>query len=192
MIKLIVGLGNPGSEYEATRHNIGAWFLQQIARDYRITLKPEKKFFGLVGQGSINSQNILLLFPTTFMNKSGQAVQALCNFYKINPDEVLVVHDELDLPVGTAKLKTGGGHGGQNGLRDIISCLGNDKGFHRLRIGIGHPGDKSKVTGHVLGRPSSQDKTLMNATLDEACRVLPTALAADWGKAMNQLHSFKA
>jgi PTH1 family peptidyl-tRNA hydrolase len=126
------------------------------------------------------------------MNKSGQAVQALANFYKITAEEILVAHDELDLPSGTARLKNGGGHGGQNGLRDIISCLGNNKNFHRLRIGIGHPGDKSRVTGHVLGRPSANEKTQMDATIDEAGRVLPDAIAGDWGKAMNRLHSFKA
>jgi PTH1 family peptidyl-tRNA hydrolase len=126
------------------------------------------------------------------MNKSGQAVQALANFYKINAEEILVAHDDLDLPSGVAKLKTGGGHGGQNGLRDIITCLGNNKSFHRLRIGIGHPGDKSQVTGHVLGRPSATEKKQMDATIDEACHVLPDVVKGDWGKAMNRLHTFKA
>lgn len=191
-IKLIVGLGNPGSEYETTRHNAGAWFITEIARAYNIILKADKKFFGISGQGRINGQDIWLLFPTTYMNKSGQAVQALANFYKITAEEILVAHDELDLPSGTARLKNGGGHGGQNGLRDIISCLGNNKNFHRLRIGIGHPGDKSRVTGHVLGRPSANEKIQMDATIDEAGRVLPDAIAGDWGKAMNRLHSFKA
>ncbi|NRA24826.1 MAG: aminoacyl-tRNA hydrolase [Oleispira sp.] len=191
-IKLIVGLGNPGSEYETTRHNAGAWFITEIARAYNIILKADKKFFGISGQGRINGQDIWLLFPTTYMNKSGQAVQALANFYKITAEEILVAHDELDLPSGTARLKNGGGHGGQNGLRDIISCLGNNKNFHRLRIGIGHPGDKSRVTGHVLGHPSANEKIQMDATIDEAGRVLPDAIAGDWGKAMNRLHSFKA
>ena len=191
-VKLIVGLGNPGSEYEATRHNAGAWFVEQLAKDFNIQLKADKKFFGLAGQGNIHGNMVWLLFPTTFMNKSGQAVQALANFYKIKPEEILVAHDELDIPVGTAKLKTGGGHGGQNGLRDIIASLGNQKGFHRLRIGIDHPGDKSKVTGHVLGRPASAEKDKMIAVIDEASRVLPDILDGDWAKAMNRLHSFKA
>lgn len=191
-IKLIVGLGNPGSEYEATRHNAGAWFISEIARAYNISLKADKKFYGICGQGRIDGEDVWILFPTTFMNDSGKAVQALANFYKINAEEILVAHDELDLPSGVAKLKTGGGHGGQNGLRDIIACLGNNKNFHRLRIGIGHPGDKSRVTGHVLGRPSANEKTQMDATIDEACRVLPDAVKGDWGKAMNRLHTFKA
>jgi PTH1 family peptidyl-tRNA hydrolase len=191
-IKLIVGLGNPGAEYEATRHNAGAWFLAEVARTYNISLKADKKFFGICGQGKIEGQDVWLLFPTTFMNKSGQAVQSLANFYKINTDEILVAHDELDLPSGVAKLKKGGGHGGQNGLRDIITSLGNNKDFHRLRIGISHPGDKNRVTGHVLGRPSAIEKEQMSATIDEACRVLPDVIDGDWGKAMNRLHTFKA
>lgn len=191
-IKLIVGLGNPGSDYESTRHNAGTWFLSEVARAYNITLKADKKFYGICGQGRINGDDVWLLFPSTFMNKSGQSVQALANFYKINPEEILVAHDELDLPSGVAKLKTGGGHGGQNGLRDIIACLGNNKNFHRLRIGISHPGDKSRVTGHVLGRPSATEKTQIEAAIDEATRVLPDVIIGDWGKAMNRLHTFKA
>lgn len=191
-VKLIVGLGNPGAQYEATRHNAGAWFIDRLAQDFSIRLQPEKKFYGISGQGMIHGNKVTLLFPTTFMNKSGQSVQAVAGFYKIHPDEILVAHDELDIPTGTAKLKTGGGHGGQNGLRDIISSLGNQKDFHRLRIGIDHPGDKSKVTGHVLGKPASADKEKIDAVIDEATRVLPDILNGDWAKAMNRLHSFKA
>ncbi|MFY9179952.1 MAG: aminoacyl-tRNA hydrolase [Venatoribacter sp.] len=190
-IKLIVGLGNPGPEYQATRHNAGAWVVSQLAQAENIRLTPEKKFFGLAGRGFIKGQECWLLLPTTFMNLSGQAVAALAGFYKILPNEILVVHDELDLPPGTAKFKTGGGHGGQNGLRDIISKLGNNQGFHRLRIGIGHPGDKSQVTAHVLGKPSPNDLKLIDAVIGEALAVLPTYVTGDGEKAMNRLHSFK-
>lgn len=190
-IRLIVGLGNPGAEYEQTRHNAGAWVIERLARLEGITLAPDKKFSGLAGKGRIGGQECYLLLPTTFMNRSGQAVSALANFYKILPSEILVVHDELDLPPGVARFKTGGGHGGQNGLRDIISRLGNNNGFHRLRIGIGHPGDKSQVTGHVLGWASKADQQSIDAAIDEAMRVLPDAVNGDLAKAMNRLHSFK-
>ncbi len=190
-IQLIVGLGNPGAEYEHTRHNAGAWLVERLARSERITLAPERKFHGLCGKGRINGQECWLLIPTTFMNLSGQAVQALANFYKLTPEQILVVHDELDLPAGQAKFKFGGGHGGQNGLRDIISKLGNNQNFHRLRIGIGHPGDKSKVTGHVLGKPSQAELKAMDDVIDEALRVLPQAITGELPKAMNRLHSFK-
>ena len=190
-IKLIVGLGNPGSEYESTRHNAGFWFVHRLAQQENIKLTPEKKFFGLAGKGKIASQDIWLLMPTTYMNNSGQAVAALANFYKIAPSEILVVHDELDMPPGIAKFKIGGGHGGPNGLRDIITKLGNQNGFHRLRIGLGHPGDKSRVTGHVLGKPSKTESKNIDTLIDEAIRVLPLAVSGDMPKAMNQLHSFK-
>jgi peptidyl-tRNA hydrolase, PTH1 family len=190
-IQLIVGLGNPGAEYEHTRHNAGAWLVERLAQNERISLSPDKKFSGRAGKGRLGGQDCWLLIPTTFMNLSGQAVQALANFYKLKPEQILVVHDELDLPPGTAKFKFGGGHGGQNGLRDIISKLGNNQNFHRLRIGIGHPGDKSQVTGHVLGRASKSDQQAIDAVIDEALRVLPDVLGGDLAKAMNRLHSFK-
>lgn len=190
-IQLIVGLGNPGAEYEHTRHNAGAWVVERLARSEGINLMPERKFFGLAGKGRIGGQECWLLIPTTFMNLSGQAVAALANFYKVQPQNILVVHDELDLPPGLAKFKTGGGHGGQNGLRDIISKLGNNQNFHRLRIGIGHPGDKAKVTGHVLGKASQAEQKAMDAAIDEALSVLPIAIGGDLAKAMNRLHAFK-
>lgn len=190
-IQLIVGLGNPGAEYQHTRHNAGAWLVERLARQEGIQLLPERKFHGLYGKGRIGGQDCWLLIPTTFMNLSGNAVQALANFYKLTPEQILVVHDELDLPAGQAKFKFGGGHGGQNGLRDIISKLGNNQNFHRLRIGIGHPGDKSKVTGHVLGKPSQAELKAMNDVIAEALCVLPQALGGDLAKAMNRLHSFK-
>ena len=190
-IRLIVGLGNPGSEYENTRHNAGAWLLQEIARSYGAQLKPEKKFHGLSGKARIKGQEVFLLFPTTFMNLSGQAVQALANFYKIPVNEILVLHDELDLPVGTAKLKLGGGHGGQNGLRDIISKMGNNKNFYRCRIGIGHPGDKNKVTGHVLGKPNKDELKKIESIIDAATSEIDSVVSGDWAGAMNRLHSVK-
>lgn len=190
-IQLIVGLGNPGNEYENTRHNAGAWLVERLADTYRIPLSPDKKFHGKSGKGNIDGKTVWLLIPTTFMNASGKAVQALANFYKLSPEQILVVHDELDLPTGIAKFKQGGGHGGQNGLRDIIAQLGNNKNFHRLRVGIDHPGDKSQVTGHVLGRASKADQQAIDNAIDEAIRVIPFALAGDIPKAMNRLHSYK-
>ncbi|WP_430459925.1 aminoacyl-tRNA hydrolase [Thalassolituus sp. LLYu03] len=190
-IQLIVGLGNPGAEYENTRHNAGAWLVERLARSEGVRLSPEKKFYGHVGKARIKGEDCWLLIPTTFMNLSGQAVQALASFYRIPAENILVVHDELDMPAGQARFKTGGGHGGQNGLRDIISKLGNNPNFHRLRVGIGHPGDKSKVTGHVLGKPSQAEQKAMDDAIDEALRVLPDAVSGDMAKAMNRLHSFK-
>lgn len=190
-IQLIVGLGNPGNEYENTRHNAGAWLVERLAQTYRISLSADKKFHGKSGKGIIDGKTVWLLIPTTFMNASGKAVQALANFYKLTPEQILVAHDELDLPTGIAKFKQGGGHGGQNGLRDIIAQLGNNKNFHRLRVGIDHPGDKSKVTGHVLGRASKADQQAIDNAIDEAIRVIPFALNGDIAKAMNRLHSYK-
>ena len=191
-IKLIVGLGNPGPEYADTRHNVGAWLIQQIADQNNQALKLESKFHGLAAKTNLSQHSVQLLIPTTYMNHSGRSVAALCNFYKYQADEILVVHDELDLPAGIAKFKTGGGHGGHNGLRDIIQQLGNQKNFHRLRIGIGHPGSAAKVTGFVLGKPPKQDKENIDASLAAAMDALPLMIAGDMQKAMNQLHSFDA
>ena len=191
-IKLIVGLGNPGSEYENTRHNVGAWFIQEIARQCGESFKVESKFHGLVAKVNYQQQPLHLLFPTTFINRSGQAVAALCKFYKYQTDDILIAHDELDLAAGIARFKTDGGHGGHNGLRDIIQSLGNQKNFHRLRIGIGHPGQAAKVTGYVLNKPNNEDKDRINATLQAALDALPLFLKGDRQKAMTQLHSFDA
>ena len=162
-IKLIVGLGNPGSEYRGTRHNAGADFVEELARQCSTSLQGESKFFGLAGRVTLSGHDLRLLIPTTFMNRSGKAVAAMAGFFKIAPEEILVAHDELDIPPGTARFKQGGGHGGHNGLRDIVPALGNNKDFYRLRIGIGHPGHASKVTGYVLGAPSQVDRTRMDA-----------------------------
>ncbi|MFC3395566.1 aminoacyl-tRNA hydrolase [Brenneria rubrifaciens] len=191
-IKLIVGLANPGAEYAVTRHNAGAWYVDRLADTYRQTLKEEGKFFGYTSRLTLAGHDIRLLVPTTFMNLSGKSVAAMATFYRIQPDEILVAHDELDLLPGIAKLKQGGGHGGHNGLKDIISKLGNNPNFHRLRIGIGHPGDRNKVTGFVLGKPPFSEQTLIDGAIDEAVRCTEILLKEDMVKAMNRLHAFKA
>ena len=191
-IKLIVGLGNPGGDYRGTRHNAGADFIDALARQSGATLSPDSKFFGLAGRVTLAGHDVRLLIPTTFMNRSGQAVAAMAKFYKIATDELLIAHDELDIPPGTARFKQGGGHGGHNGLRDIVPALGNEKNFHRLRVGIGHPGHASKVSGYVLGRPSQVDRERIDASIDEAVAALPLLLDGDATKAMTQLHSFSA
>jgi PTH1 family peptidyl-tRNA hydrolase len=190
-IQLIVGLGNPGPEYQYTRHNAGAWFVEYLAKSYNCTLKLENKFFGYTGRISIDNQEIKLLIPTTFMNRSGQAVAAMANFYRIPLANMLVAFDELDLPPGTAKFKIGGSSS-QNGIRDIVSQLANQKDFLRLRIGIGHPGDKSRVTGHVLGKAPQAEQQQIDAVIDEASRCTELLIKEDLKKAMNRLHAFKA
>ncbi|MGM0543444.1 MAG: aminoacyl-tRNA hydrolase [Pseudomonadota bacterium] len=190
-VTAIIGLGNPGAEYAATRHNAGFWLVDAIARSAHGELRPEKKFLGHYAKVRLNDHEVHLLNPATFMNRSGAAVAALSQFFKLAPDNLLVAHDELDLPPGQARYKTGGGHGGHNGLRDIISALGNQKQFHRARIGVGHPGEASQVTHYVLGRAGKADQAAIERAIDECLATLPLALAGDWPKAMNQLHSFK-
>lgn len=190
-VKAIIGLANPGIEYAETRHNAGAWFLELLCRRANASLRPERKFFGEYTKLNLNGHEVHLLMPTTFMNRSGQAVAALCSFYKLTPEDLLVAHDELDIPPGQARFKQGGGHGGHNGLRDIISALGNNREFHRLRIGIGHPGEASKVVNYVLGRPGKSERSAIDSAIDAAADELPIALDGDWGKAMNRLHTAK-
>ena len=191
-IKLIVGLANPGAEYAATRHNAGAWYVDLLAERLRTPLREEPKFFGYTSRINLAGADVRLLVPTTFMNLSGKAVAAMATFYRINPDEILVAHDELDLPPGVAKFKLGGGHGGHNGLKDIISKLGNNPNFHRLRVGIGHPGDKNNVVGFVLGKPPSSEQKLIDEAVDEAARCTEIWLQDGLTKATNRLHAFKA
>ncbi|MBS0880715.1 aminoacyl-tRNA hydrolase [Pantoea sp. JGM49] len=191
-IKLIVGLANPGAEYAATRHNAGAWYVDLLADRNNQSLKEEPKFYGYTARLSLAGEDVRLLVPTTFMNLSGKAVAAMATFYRIAPEEILVAHDELDLPPGIAKFKQGGGHGGHNGLKDIISKLGNINNFHRLRVGIGHPGDRNKVTGFVLGKPPASEQKLIDDAVDEAVRCTELWLKEDKIKAMNRLHAFKA
>ncbi|WP_303291420.1 aminoacyl-tRNA hydrolase [Marinobacter sp. SS5-14b] len=189
-IVMVVGLGNPGADYENTRHNAGALFVEALARTAGQTLRPEKKYHGLYARIQWQGLDLHLLNPSTFMNRSGLAIKALADFFKISPEQILVAHDELDIPPGTAKLKKGGGHGGHNGLRDTIAHLGTNE-FQRLRIGIGHPGDSRKVTGYVLGRLGKQETEELNAVIDEIMRVLPDAASGKLAAAMNRLHSFK-
>lgn len=188
-LKLIVGLGNPGQQYVETRHNAGFWFVALIADKFNIELSADKKFNGLTGRGRIYDTDVRLLLPLTFMNKSGQSVVPMANYYDIKPEELLVAHDELDIPAGSIKLKTGGGHGGHNGLRDITPHLGND--FHRLRIGIGHPGHKSKVSSHVLSKPSPNDQIAIEAALDAAMDSLQLIVNGNIEKARSQINGFK-
>ncbi|XKH59319.1 aminoacyl-tRNA hydrolase [Halomonas sediminis] len=190
-VTAIIGLGNPGAEYAATRHNAGAWLVDALARQAHSELRPEKKFLGLYAKVRLDDHELHLLNPTTFMNRSGAAVAALCQFFKLVPENLLVAHDELDLPPGQARYKTGGGHGGHNGLRDIISALGNQKQFHRARIGIGHPGDARQVTNYVLGRPGKSEQAAIEDALSECLATLPYVVVGDWAKAMNRLHSVK-
>lgn len=191
-IQLVVGLGNPGQEYSKTRHNAGDWFVQELASRNNISLKPEKKYSALYGKGLIAGQVVHLLIPTTFMNRSGQAVAPLANFFRIPVENILVAHDELDMLPGVCKIKQGGGHGGHNGLRDIISRMANNKEFYRLRIGIDHPGHRDRVTGHVLGKAPANEQNLIDQAIDEAVRCFEIWQKDDIKKAQNRLHSFKA
>lgn len=186
-LRAIVGLGNPGGEYERTRHNTGFWFLDLLADSHRGSFRHEPRFKGELARIRIGSDDVLLLKPLTFMNRSGDAVQPLAAYYKLEPADILVAHDELDLPVGTMRFKRGGGHGGHNGLRSIHPHLGPD--YLRLRIGIGHPGTKDQVLGYVLGRPNSADDKLIRDGLIDAMNALPTWLAAGLEKAMTRLHT---
>ncbi|WP_314187214.1 aminoacyl-tRNA hydrolase, partial [Aggregatibacter kilianii] len=190
-IKLIVGLGNPGDKYADTRHNAGEWLIARLARRFNVTLNAENKFSGYVGKTLINSKEIRFLVPMTFMNLSGKAVGALANFYRIKPEEILVLHDELDLPPGSVKLKLGGGHGGHNGLKDIVAALGNNNNFYRLRIGIGHPGHRDLVAGYVLNKPSPSEREALEKALDEAANCVELLFKDGIVKATNRLNSFK-
>jgi PTH1 family peptidyl-tRNA hydrolase len=189
-IQLIVGLGNPGDKYAHTRHNAGAEFVEQLAARHLSPLKPEKKYHGLYARVQWQGLDLHLLNPSTFMNRSGLSVKALADFFRITPEQILIAHDELDLPPGTAKLKKGGGHVGHNGLRDTIAHLGTND-FQRLRLGIGHPGDSRKVTGYVLGRLGKQEAEQLNEVFSEVLRELPNAATGKLAAAMNQLHSVK-
>lgn len=187
-LRLIVGLGNPGAQYEDTRHNAGFWWLEALARKLGVTFRSEAKFHGRAGKLASAQGDIWLLCPDTFMNLSGKSVAALARFYKIPPESILVAHDELDLAPGTAKLKQGGGHGGQNGLKDIHAQLGSSN-YWRLRIGIGHPGSKEAVTGHVLGKPMAAEREQMLAAIEAALDVWPELAAGNFAAAQLKLHT---
>ncbi|MBK1693354.1 aminoacyl-tRNA hydrolase [Chromatium weissei] len=187
-IRLIVGLGNPGSQYEATRHNVGFWFVDAIARTASAPFRAEPKFYGEISRFSRAGCDLRLLKPTTYMNRSGQSIAAVLRYFDISPEQILVAHDELDLPVGAVRLKQGGGHAGHNGLRDTIAALGTRE-FWRLRIGIAHPGDRSLVTGYVLGRPSHDDNQRIINALDDAERTIDDLIEARYQAVMNRLHT---
>jgi PTH1 family peptidyl-tRNA hydrolase len=190
MIKLLVGLGNPGTEYEATRHNAGFWWIDTVARDLKTSLQPDRAYHGLVARTSVKGENVWLLQPQTFMNLSGKSVGAISRFFKIAPQEILVVHDELDITPGEAKLKLGGGHAGHNGLRDIHAQLGTDQ-YWRLRIGIGHPGVKSEVANWVLKKPAPEQRTAIEDCITRTSLALPHLLAGDMVKATQMIHTAK-
>lgn len=187
-IKLISGLGNPGAKHDKDRHNVGFWFVSRLAAGQRVELRPVAKYHGLMGKLTRPAGDLWLLLPRTYMNLSGKSVGALARFYKIQSEEVLVVHDELDFPPGVAKLKLGGGVAGHNGLKDVAAQLGT-QGFWRLRIGIGHPGDKSLVSAYVLNPPSKEDRDLIEAALARCLDVSGLLLAGDMQAAMLKLHS---
>lgn len=189
-IRLIVGLGNPGDEYEKTRHNAGAWFVQQLADDVRVSLRATAKYKGLFATTTLHGHECHLLIPTTFMNLSGQSVLAIASFYKIPPEAILIAHDEIDLPVGEIRLKFDGGHGGHNGLRDIIAHLHTNK-FHRLRIGVSHPGRSDDVVDYVLKPPKKAEREAINHAMHDAERIVPYILQGQFQKAMHELHTEK-
>ena len=190
-IKLIAGLGNPGPEYTKTRHNAGVWFVEELAQRKNISLRSDKKYSGLYGKGLIGNELVHLLIPTTFMNLSGQAVAPLANFFHISVDNILIAHDELDMLPGSVKIKQGGGHGGHNGLKDIIARMANNRDFYRLRIGIGHPGHRDKVTGHVLGKAPQSEQSLIEQAIDEAARCFELWQIDGLKSAQQRLHAFK-
>ena len=186
-VQLIVGLGNPGLKYVQTRHNAGFWFVNELARQYGVTFSPETKFLGHIARVQTGELDFWLLKPATYMNHSGQSIQALANFYKIPIESVLVVHDELDLDAGVAKLKVGGGHGGHNGLRSAMAIMG--KTFLRLRLGIGHPGHRDEVVDYVLKAPSKPDRQAIDEAIYQASKVVPELVLGSLQKAMLALHS---
>ena len=188
-LSLIVGLGNPGKEYAQTRHNAGFWFVERLAEQYGISLKTDPKFCGISGRGNIEGQDVRLLLPTTFMNASGKSVVPFAKFYQVAPESMLIAHDELDMDPGVIRLKIGGGHGGHNGLRDIVPHTGPN--FHRLRIGIGHPGSKERVSGHVLSKAPSSEQGLMDDAIAHALSRIKLLLNGDIQTDMNKINAYK-
>lgn len=191
-LTLIAGLGNPESRYERTLHNAGFWFADEVARRFGGTFRYEKRFDAEVCTVAIAGREVRVAKPQSYMNNSGLPLRSLLDFFKLRTGQMLVAHDEIDLPPETVRLKKGGGHGGHNGLRDIVPALGNNRNFHRLRIGIDHPGHASRVTGYVLSQPSRVDRERIDASIEEAIAALPLLLDGDATKAMTRLHSFSA
>ena len=190
MIRLFVGLGNPGPDYEDTRHNAGFWWIDALARELNTTLVMDKSYHGMVARTTVQGQTVWLLKPQTFMNLSGKSVAALANFFKIPAQDILVAHDELDVSPGEAKLKLGGSHAGHNGLRDIHAQLGTDQ-YWRLRLGIGHPGHKAEVIHWVLKKPSPDHRIAIEQTLDRAIKAVPAFLSGDMEQATRLIHTSK-
>jgi peptidyl-tRNA hydrolase, PTH1 family len=190
MIKLFVGLGNPGPEYEATRHNVGFWWVDALARELKVTLTHDRGYHGLVARTTLHGQTVWLLEPQTFMNLSGKSVAALARFFKIAPEEILVIHDELDVVPGQAKLKFGGSHAGHNGLRDIHAQLGTGD-YWRLRLGIGHPGVKAEVVNWVLKKPAPEHRTAIEECIARTLKAVPALLAGEMEKATLLVHTSK-
>ena len=188
MIRLLVGLGNPGPEYEATRHNAGFWFIDEVARALRVTLAVERSYFGLAARANLPTGPLWLLEPMTFMNLSGKSVAALARFFKIDPGEILVAHDELDLLPGQAKMKLGGSHAGHNGLKDIQAQLGSAD-FWRLRLGIGHPGVKAEVVDYVLRKPPAAEREAIDKSIEQSLGALEPLLGGDMAGALMKIHA---
>ena len=187
-IQLVVGLGNPGREYEATRHNAGAWFVDALAKQHALSLSLQSKFHGSTDKLQQQGKLCHLFIPDAYMNVCGRAIASIMRFYKIEPSALLVAHDELDFEAGTIRLKEGGGHGGHNGLRDIVASIGT-KDFYRLRIGIGHPGDKNRVASYVLKAPTKTDRAKIDASIDEGLAVMPELMQGEYQRAFHWLHS---
>jgi len=188
MIRLLVGLGNPGPEYEDTRHNAGFWFIDAVARELKTSLAPERSYFGLVARVNLRDRPVWLLEPMTFMNLSGKSVGALARFFKIAPGEILVAHDELDLLPGQVKMKLGGSHAGHNGLKDIQAALGSAD-FWRLRLGIGHPGVKAEVVNYVLRKPTPEQRDAIDKSIAQGASALDLLIEGDMERALMKVHA---
>ncbi len=189
-LSLIVGLGNPGTEYAQTRHNAGFWYVERLADRYNISLKKDSKYNAISGRGHIEGQDVRLLLPLTYMNRSGQSIVPFAKFYQISTSNILIAHDELDMNPGVIRLKNGGGHGGHNGLKDIVPHIGAD--FLRLRIGIGHPGSKERVSGHVLSKASKNEQQIIDQAIEHALDQSKALILGDIAQAMNSINAFKA
>ncbi len=186
-MRLVVGLGNPGSRYAPTRHNAGYWYVDALASRYAATFRSNARFFGDLAELSVGGHPLRLLKPSTYMNESGRSVAAVVKFFRLPVEDILIAHDEIDLPPGSVRLKRGGGHGGHNGLRDVIPALGSPE-FARLRIGVGHPGHKDLVTDYVLNRPRSEEQALIEKAVDDALEAFELIAGGDFSRAMNSLH----
>ena len=189
IVQLIVGLGNPGQQYEQTRHNAGASLISILSQQYVSDLKLEERFFGFIARVKIDIQDVRLLIPNTYMNLSGKSIAAFAKFYQISPENILVVHDDIDLAPGISKYKIGGGHGGHNGLKDTIRALGNNSNFARLRIGVGHPGESDEVVNFVLKKASQNEQRLTNESIINCISTIPLAVTGKWNEAMKDLHT---